>query len=130
MNRFRTLALFATAAVLAPLPVLAQSVADMGLPSGAEAGDKGTADAEAKRKALNEAQAQSARAQVQDNEDRLRAREAAVATEAARQQREQATYDEAVRQHDTVVRDYEAARVKWESANPACKRNDPVKCPR
>jgi len=108
--------------------VLAQSVADMGLPGDAKASAE--TDAEAKRKALNEQQAQAARAQVEDNVARERARESAIATEAARQEREQAAYAEAVRQHDATVQDYQAARARWESANPACKRNDPVKCPR
>ncbi|MGO4170377.1 hypothetical protein [Novosphingobium sp. PhB55] len=140
MKRIRNLSLLASALVLVPVSVLAQpaptagaprekvagqSVAEMGLPQGAEAGD-----AEARRKALNEQQAQAARAQVEDNVAREQAREAAIATETARQDREQAAYAEAVRQHDAAVQDYQAARTTWERANPACKRNDPVKCPR
>lgn len=135
MKRSRPLSLLALALAAAPVPGIAQSVADMGLPDtpksdGAANNRPEGPDAEARRKALNQEQAQAAQAQVEDFNARQRAREATIATETARQEREQAAFGEAVRQHETAVRDYEAARAQWEASNPYCKRNDPVKCPR
>ncbi|MBO9724102.1 MAG: hypothetical protein J7530_06990 [Novosphingobium sp.] len=122
MNRLHTLSLVTAALALSPLPAIAQGAAQANRP---EAGNP-----EQQRKALNEEQARAARAQVEDNVAREQARQATIATEAARRQREESAYNEAVRSHEAAVRDYDAAHAQWEASNPYCKRNDPVKCPR
>lgn len=122
MKRLHTLSLVTAALALSPLPAVAQGAAQ---PNRPEAGNP-----EQQRKTLNEEQARVARAQVEDNVAREQAREATIATETARRQREETAYNEAVRSHEAAVRDYEAAHAQWEASNPYCKRNDPVKCPR
>lgn len=93
--------------------------------SAPEAGDPG-----ARRKMLNEEQAARARGDMEIYLERRGKREAAIATAQARKARDDAAYAEALRQQQDAVAAYEAARTHWERANPACRRNDPVGCPR
>lgn len=87
-------------------------------------------DPEARRKALNQEQAAKAQADIEAHRESLSAHEAAIATNRVRQERDDAAYAELVRRYDADVSAYSAARAEWERTNPACKRNDPVGCPR
>lgn len=117
--------LLALAALAASIPATVRAENEVSQRSAPEAGDP-----EARRKALNEEQAARARRDVEDHRQQVAAHAAAIATMNARKARDDAAFAEAMRQHDEQVAAYEAARAEWERTNPACRRKDPVGCPR
>ncbi|MEE4450671.1 hypothetical protein [Novosphingobium resinovorum] len=84
---------------------------------------------EARREALNSAEADMAQRQLDRNAASQQQYDMALAQAQSTADREAGAYSDALRQHDVAVDNYRADRKQWEMKNPACWNGNAVKCP-